>query len=132
MNTARNIIEYPCLPMMQNKSNNTGSHTENSSNKQWHYIDLDEFEDMIRNEERVRLFDERMDIRNVRKIKEKKSIKNSRYFMVQKLIGLFVIIVTLCFGEPFALDGTFILTIINVLTGIILLLSKKKLLYINK
>ena len=117
------LIQYP---MSESRSE-----TKDEQGRQWHYINLEEFEEMVRNEERVRLFNERMQERHERKAKETREIKRHKYFTAQKLMGALVILATFLFREPFVgLNG--ILTIINIIAGLILIASKKKLLCINK
>ena len=126
MNIARNIIEYPRLHNEQNngEANCTGYQTENLDGKRWYYIDLDKFEELIRNDERIRIMHDRMDMMEEDSLRLKNKKEKRLYFAIQKGIGLLVIIASFSFGNIFTFDKIMIIKIMNIIAGTVLLFTK--------
>lgn len=104
--------------------------TYHKDNTKWHYIDLDEFEYKIRMDERQQSINSHRNLRRNKSQQRMEKIQKSKYLIIQKLIGLFVILITVLSGIVInGIDMSF--AFITIPIGILLLFSKSKCLMIG-
>lgn len=104
--------------------------TYHKDNTNWHYIDLEDFEYQIRQEMTSDAVGCRRRERQRKAAERDKKIARAKYFTIQKLIGLIMVVGTIIVGIMFkGTDMTF--SIITIPIGLYLLFSKNKCLMIT-
>lgn len=107
----------------------TNTEIYHKDNANWHYIDLEDFEYKIRQEMTSDAIDCRRRERERKAAEHNKKISRAKYFAIQKLIGLIIVVGTIIVGIMFkGTDMTF--SIITLPIGLLLLFSKNKCLVI--
>lgn len=100
-------------------------------NTNWHYIDLEDFEYQIRQEMTSSSVDYRRRERQRKTAERNRKIARAKYFAIQKLIGLVMVVSTIIVGIMFkGTDMTF--SIITLPIGLLLLFSRSKCLVVNR
>lgn len=100
-------------------------------NTNWHYIDLEDFEYQIRQEMTSDVVGCRRRERQRKAAERNKKITRAKYFTIQKLIGLIMVVGTIIVGIMFkGTDMTF--SIITLPIGLLLLFSHSKCLVIGR